>query len=115
MLLDSTDGFGGLASSCLEYLNDDYDTKSILTVPVIPSYYEDYAFTTDEEKHMSLINDSFRVLNLVCCFEALSQYSSLFVPLSVGSTGWRQPGPKRNFYHTNYNVSVECMQFINNI
>lgn len=105
VLLDANNAFCGLAISCLEYLQDEYERKSIFAMPVIPAHYSDYIFETVEQKCQSLIKDSVRVLNTALGFSLLAEKSSLFVPLSLGSNGWRQPGPKRNFNHVNYDVS----------
>lgn len=91
-------------------MRDEYERKSVLAFPVIPSFYSDYAYITDEEKHQSLIKDSIRVLNLALCFNSLNEYSSLFSPLCTSYNGWRQPGPMRNFYHLIYDVSVKQRQ-----
>lgn len=95
-----------MSSSCIQHLRDDYDRKSILVFPLIPSHYPDNNYDSDEGKVQSLINDSVRVLNLALGFNELNLYSNLFVPLSTGEMGWRQPGPKRNLQHINYNVSI---------
>lgn len=105
ILTDSTNAFAGLSSSCLEYLHDEYDRKSLLVFPVIPSHFPDNDFDSDEDKVKSLMNDSVRVLNLAFSFNEFNSYSNLFVPLSLGGMGWRQPGPKRQLQHVNYNVS----------
>ncbi|KAF2899962.1 hypothetical protein ILUMI_06229 [Ignelater luminosus] len=104
--LDASNAFAGLASSCIEYVRDEYERKSVLAFPVIPSSYSDYAYVTDEEKHQSLIKDSIRVLNLALCFNSLNEHSSLFLPLCTSYNGWRQPGPMRNFYHLVYNYQL---------
>lgn len=91
----------------MEYLQDEYERKSILTFPVIPSFYTDYSYNDDEQQQLSILKDSTRVLNMALSISSLSEYSSLLVPLSTGSTGWRQPGPKREFNHVVYNVSIE--------
>ncbi|XP_072393541.1 protein misato [Diabrotica undecimpunctata] len=102
-LTDCTNAFAGLSSSCLEYIRDEYDRKSVLLLPVIPSYFPDNDFSSEEEKNQSLINDSVRVLNMTLGFNEFSAYSSLTVPLSIGSKGWRQPGPPRIFKNLDYN------------
>lgn len=103
-MLDATDGFSGLAASCIEHMYDEFG-KSVVAFPIIPSYYDDYNHQTAEERAKSIMKDSMRVLNLSFCFESLKENSSLFVPLSTGEKGWRQPGNKREFHHINYNVS----------
>ncbi|KAL3285700.1 hypothetical protein HHI36_000231 [Cryptolaemus montrouzieri] len=105
VLLDSTDGFSGLSTSCIEHLRDEYG-KNIIAFPMIPSFYPDYKFQTEEERHQSLIKDSSRVLNLAFCFNNLRENSSLFVPLCTGKNGWRQPGEKRKFYHCEYDPEL---------
>ncbi|KAJ8947875.1 hypothetical protein NQ318_010021 [Aromia moschata] len=96
MLTDCTNAFAGLSSSCVEHLKDDYDKSALLIFPVMPSYFPDRV-TSVEERYQSLANDSVRVLNMALGFSAFSEHASLFVPLSVGSKGWRKPGPKRQF------------------
>jgi hypothetical protein len=95
ILVDGTDGFAGLGTSAVEYLEEEYSTKSKLVFPVIPS---DFINTTP-------LWDSVRVLNLALSFSSLADHSSLFVPLCMGSSGWRQPGIPRQFPHMLYNVS----------
>lgn len=109
VLLDANNAFAGLASACLEHLQDEYERKSIFALPLIPAHYTDYFYESTEAKCQSLIKDSLRVLNTALCFADLTEKSSIFVPLSVGSNGWRQPGPKRNFNHVAYDVS--CLGF----
>lgn len=104
--VDAVNAFSGLANSCAEDLKDEYDKKSILTFPVIPAHYSDYEFNNSNEREESTKKDSIRMLNLALCLEGLSENSSLVVPLSVGSKGFRQPGPKREFKHVNYNVRL---------
>lgn len=104
MLLNGTDGFAGLSTSCIEYLRDEYENKSILALPLLPSYYSDYNYGNEEEESKSRLKDSVRVLNLGFCFDSLTEHSSMFVPLSVGSKGWRQPGAKRDFHRLIYDV-----------
>lgn len=106
MLSDCTNAFSGLSSGCMEHLQDDYCGKSILAFPVIPSFFPDSEFTTKEQQCHTIINESKRVLNLALGFNAFNAHSSLFVPLCTGSEGWRQPGLKREFYRTTYNVRV---------
>lgn len=112
ILLDANNAFSGLTSACLEYLQDEYERKAVLALPLIPPHYSDYNFDTTEGECKSLIKDSLRVLNIALGFSSLAERSSLFVPLSVGSTGWRQPGPKRNFNHLIYDVSFATGRLI---
>ncbi|KDR19639.1 protein misato homolog 1 isoform X2 [Zootermopsis nevadensis] len=96
ILLDGSDGFAGLGTSALEYLEDEYSTKSKLVFPTIPS----------EFSNTTTFQDSVRLLNLALGFHSLAEHSSLFVPLCMGSSGWRQPGVPRDFPHLRYNSSL---------
>jgi hypothetical protein len=95
ILLDGYSGFAGLGTSALQYLEDEYSSKSKLVFPAIPS---EFSNTTP-------FQDSTRMLNLALGFHSLAEHSSLFVPLCMGSSGWRQPGTPRQFPHLLYNVS----------
>ncbi|KAI4466884.1 mitochondrial distribution regulator misato [Holotrichia oblita] len=75
---DGNNGFSGLGSNCIEHLKDDYDRKSVLAIPVLPSYYNDYSNETDEEQRTSQIKDSIRVINSALSFTDLAESSSLF-------------------------------------
>jgi len=95
ILLDGSDGFAGLGTSAVEYLEDEYSTKSKLVFPSIPS---DFSNTTP-------LQDNMRILNIALAFHSLAEHSCLFVPLCLGSSGWKQPGVPREFPHLQYNVS----------
>ncbi|XP_057656516.1 protein misato isoform X1 [Diorhabda carinulata] len=103
-LTDCTNAFSGMTSSCLEYIRDEYDRKSVLVFPVLPSSYPN--INDQIEKSQSILNDSVRVINLALSFNQFNMYSSMFVPLSVGSKGWRQPGPERKFNNLKYNHTL---------
>lgn len=104
MITDCTNGFAGLSSACIEHLRDEYDHKSILVLPTIPSHFVDNDFDTDREQVYSIMNDSTRVINLLLSFNSYRQFGSMFAPLCTSRDGWRQPGVPREFYHTKYNV-----------
>jgi hypothetical protein len=96
ILLDGSDGFAGLGTSAVEYLEDEYSTKSKLVFPSIPS---DFSNTTP-------LQDNMRILNIALAFHSLAEHSCLFVPLCLGSSGWKQPGVPREFPHLQYNKSL---------
>lgn len=104
--LDSTDGFSGLANNCIQYLIDEYSSKSIYAVPLIPSYFADNNPQNDRELEISTKKDSTRVVNLAFTYMNLFENSSLFVPMSCGEKGWRKPGNKREFFNLNYNSEL---------
>ncbi|XP_071447231.1 protein misato homolog 1 [Hetaerina americana] len=94
MLVDCYDGFGGLGVSALQHIEDEYSSKTTLAFPVLPAAYE---FT-------GTLADSIRTVNTALCFRGLSEHAPLFAPLCMGSQGWRQPGPPREFKYLNYNA-----------
>ncbi|CAG9820461.1 unnamed protein product [Phaedon cochleariae] len=106
ILTDCTNAFAGLTSACLEHLRDEYDRKSVLVFPVVPPHFADHDAVSDEEKHQAVTNDSARVVNTALSFNEFASYSSLFVPLGVGSKGWRRSGPKREFAHVEYDPKI---------
>lgn len=93
VLLDSTDGFAGLASSCLEHLQDDYG-KSTLAFPLIDSQICDPSS-----------KDLIKSLNIALCWNKLTDLSSLYSPLSLSKTGWTQPGDPRQFSNLSYDIN----------
>lgn len=95
MILDSTDGFSGLGSSCIRYLQDEFG-KSILTFPVI-----------DGKNSSPSLSDLAKVLNTSLCYQSIGEHSSLFSPLCVAENGWPQPGNRRKFSDLNYNSELD--------
>ncbi|KAL1513144.1 hypothetical protein ABEB36_002599 [Hypothenemus hampei] len=106
VLTDCTNGFSGLSSACLEHVRDEFDRKSVLVLPVIPSYFPDNDFKTPAEQVHSIMSDSARVINMLLSFNSYREHSNLFVPLCVSQDGWRQPGIPKQFYHTEYQYKL---------
>ena len=94
-IFDVVDGFSGLSLKCLEYLEDEY-SKSILALPVIPPKVKDFTHADEAT------SDSIRVINTAFSYAKLSEFSSLFVPLSTMSRGWRSVDEPRQLPHVNY-------------
>lgn len=94
-LFDCVDGFSGLTMKCLELIEDEY-SKSILAIPLIPPRVSNCR-NADEA-----MSDSIRLINIAMTYANLSEFSSLFVPLSTMSRGWRQIGLPRQFPNLNY-------------
>ncbi|CAD6224659.1 GSCOCG00005489001-RA-CDS [Cotesia congregata] len=92
VLMDSTDGFSGLGSACIEYLQEEYG-KSILAFPLIES-------GSNEMSAASLI----KVVNIALCWEKLGEHASVFSPLSCGEQGWPCPGLPRKFDNLTYDL-----------
>ncbi|XP_030568716.1 protein misato [Drosophila novamexicana] len=82
LLFDIDDGFSGLASKCLEHLNDEYSRASF----VLPLHYPRniaYAQADPRTAH------SIRVANNVLSYYHLSEQANMFTPLSTLETIWR--------------------------
>ncbi|XP_047117531.1 protein misato [Schistocerca piceifrons] len=96
IIADSTDGFSGLCSGLLEHLADEYRGKSSLTFPTIRSTYPG----------STPLQDSIRTVNILLGFTSWAEHSSLLVPLSTASSGWRTVGPPRHFPLLQYNADL---------
>lgn len=95
MLFDSTNGFSGLASKCLDHLSDEY-SKTNFTVPVFSPKPLNFR---NADTPMS---ESIRVLNIAMSFASLIEQSSLILPLSTMSRCWRQNDNQREFPFVSY-------------
>ncbi|ALC49043.1 mst [Drosophila busckii] len=87
LLFDIDDGFSGMASKCLEHLNDEYTRASY----VLPLHYPQnisYAQADMRTAH------SIRVVNSVLSYYHLSEQASMFTPLSTLETIWRNSSLK---------------------
>ncbi|XP_065216206.1 protein misato [Planococcus citri] len=92
VLFDCVDGFSGLTISAIEYLQDEYSSKSIFGIPNIASFYEN-----------STVNQSLiRTINGALSFAELSDFSVPFVPLSTATEFWYEPASPRKFNNINY-------------
>lgn len=103
VLLDAIDGFSGVAVKCMEYLEDEY-SKSILAFPLIPCRTKNFQFADEG------MSETIRLVNIAFSYTKLSEFSSMFVPLSTMERGFRSLGDPRkfpnilydpeNFYHS---------------
>ncbi|KAH8396501.1 hypothetical protein KR222_011599 [Zaprionus bogoriensis] len=108
LLFDIDDGFSGLASKCLEHLNDEYSRASLalpLHYPRITSYAQagespGSRSSAESQPNLSLslslysppdtrIAHSIRVVNSVLSYGQLAEQASMFTPLSTLETIWR--------------------------
>ncbi|XP_075217245.1 misato mitochondrial distribution and morphology regulator [Lycorma delicatula] len=96
VLLDGHDGFSGLSSGCLQYINDEYATKAVLAFLCLPA---DFPSTT-------VIEDSKRVVNIALTVSSLPDLSSLFSPISPIKEGWRKPKEFRVYPYLNYDPEL---------
>ncbi|XP_034118273.1 protein misato [Drosophila albomicans] len=82
LLFDIDDGFSGMASKCLEHLNDEY-SRTNLALPLHYPRNVGYAQADPRTAH------NIRVVNSVLSYGHLSDQASMFTPLSTLSTIWR--------------------------
>ncbi|XP_066587453.1 protein misato [Prorops nasuta] len=95
ILLDSTDAFGGLGSSCIQHLHDEYG-KSIICFPSIN-------YESTEPSMKSLV----KAINTALSWQCISENSSLFSPLCVGENSLFKCGSPRKFQYLNYNPELK--------
>lgn len=94
-LFDCFNGYSGLATACMEYLNDEYG-KANFALPVYSPR------NTPFENADEPMSDSIRVVNSALAFHKLSEQASLFVPLSTSDRVWRQLGTARQLRSLTY-------------
>ncbi|KAL8570766.1 hypothetical protein ACOMHN_006916 [Nucella lapillus] len=92
VLFDSHNSFGGSASRVLSYLKDEFPGKAVLTVPLSPAVLPD----------QTVIQRATRILNSALCVGHCCPDSSLYLPLSLASSLWRNLGAPRTFPHLAY-------------
>lgn len=95
VILDSTDGFAGLGSSCIQYLRDEYG-KSILSFPTFQG-------TNIEPTAGDLI----KIVNTVLCYQHIGENSSLFCPLGCREEIWPRSGKYRMFKNMTYDPQLK--------
>uniref|UniRef100_A0A0C9RQ27 Mst_0 protein n=1 Tax=Fopius arisanus TaxID=64838 RepID=A0A0C9RQ27_9HYME len=94
VLLDSTDAFAGLSTSCIEHLHDEY-TKSIVAFPLIES-----------RNSKPSASDHLKAVNIALCYQQLNEHVSLYSPLSCGENGWLSSGAPRVLPYLTYNQDL---------
>lgn len=87
-------GFAGLTTKCLQHLADEYDNKPRLVFSVARA----------QIPNRTPIQGVVQSINQALFFADLSEYASLFVPLSLASETWRDLGEPRQFSSLNYKV-----------
>ncbi|XP_051166015.1 protein misato [Leptopilina boulardi] len=95
VILDSTDGFAGLGSSCIQYLRDEYG-KSILSFPTFEG-------TNIEASAADLI----KIVNTVLCYQQIGENSSLFSPLGCREEIFPKTGKFRKFQYLDYDPQLK--------
>lgn len=97
ILLDSHNAFGGLASSILSYLCDEYSNKARLSFAVTPAQPPD----------KNAAERSARILNSALSLSECSETSSLYIPLSLASTLWKAVGRPCKFQNLQYKAHLD--------
>lgn len=97
LLFDSHNSFGGCATKVLAYLKDEFHSKAVLSLPVTPAVVPDQ---TAQQR-------AIRILNSALCVRGCCPDSSLYVPLSLASSLWRNLGAARDFPHLIYNHELQ--------
>lgn len=87
VLMDTHDGFGGLSTGVLKYLEEEFPGKGILTFGFTPA---------DVPDHTALARAT-RIINSALSYESVSTHSSLFVPASLAKGLWNILGPPVTF------------------
>ncbi|KAL1463128.1 hypothetical protein WDU94_014912 [Cyamophila willieti] len=93
ILSDATSGFGGLCSSSLQHLKDEYSTKATLVFPVTPP-------RTPES------NFKLSTVNTVLMMASLGELADMFSPLSLSPDCWNQNETYRQFPLLEYKPSL---------
>ncbi|XP_005103386.1 protein misato homolog 1 [Aplysia californica] len=97
ILLDNHNGFGGLSSSALSYLSDEFSSKSRLSLGLTPACPPD----------QTAVERSTRILNSALSLRHCSEHSSLYVPLSLASSLWRNVGAPVKFDNLQYKAELD--------
>ncbi|KAJ8304930.1 hypothetical protein KUTeg_018513 [Tegillarca granosa] len=92
ILIDTNDGFGGLGSDIVQYLQDEYSTKGLFTFGLTPSTLPDNTASLRAN----------RILNSVITYSRCIHNSSLFSPLSLADSLWKTVGPSVQLPYLNY-------------
>lgn len=94
-MMDSLNGFGGLATKALEYLQDEYSNKNIIALPVM----SDNSILDEENSELQAVNTSL-------LFSSLFEHSNMFVPLSTSPGGWIKSQSHLSLDHLLYKVCL---------
>lgn len=95
MLSNADDAYGGLAYQTVLHLRDEYPNKAIFAMPMIPSFHDNTGVKEDVR----------RMINILLCYQKLSEHCDIIVPLSTNKTAWRGLGPPIHFPYLNYEAS----------
>ncbi|XP_050542872.1 protein misato [Daktulosphaira vitifoliae] len=94
--MDSLNGFGGLASKALEYLNEEYSNKCVISMPVMSSNQ------IDNKKNPDLY-----AVNSSLLFSSLIESSNIFIPLSTSYDGWARGTNHLNLEYNCYKNELD--------
>lgn len=92
VLIDTHDGFGGLGAGLVNYLEEEFPGKGIFSFGFTPA---------DIPDHNAQVRST-RIINSALAYESLSSRSSLFVPVSLAKSLWKNLGQPVEFPYLNY-------------
>lgn len=95
VLMDTHNGFGGLGSELLKYVQEEFPRKGILTFGFTPANVDDTTATARAS----------RIINSALVFDKTCEHSSLFVPASLASSIWRALGAPVKMRNVTFNTS----------
>ncbi|KAK7496885.1 hypothetical protein BaRGS_00011865 [Batillaria attramentaria] len=96
ILFDAHNSFGGATARVLHYLKDEFPGKAVLALPVSPAILPDQT-----AKHRAT-----RIINSALCVGMCASQSSLYVPLCLATSLWRNLGVPRDFPLLSYNPEL---------
>ncbi|KAH3882235.1 protein misato homolog 1-like [Dreissena polymorpha] len=95
LLADTHNGFGGIMSGMLKYLEDEFPGKGVLAFGLTPA---DASDDTAQAR-------ATRIINSALAYDTACRHSSLFVPASVAKGLWRLLEPPRKYPYLDFNSS----------
>lgn len=105
LLVDQDDGFAGLSKGILTHISDEYEKKSCFTIGVTPS---------NSKYHQNEDGNGFRrrMSNTALCWNAFSQYSSVFTNLGLCNNIFKPNPTSVSVPGINYKVYILNLNFI---
>lgn len=100
ILIDSYNGFAGVADGILQHLDDEYQKKTTLCFPVLQNSYP--LHTQDTVKKMHIL----RLYSTLLSFSGLNSYSSIFSPLTLNKDLLLFETPYTFFPYTHLNPQL---------
>ncbi|XP_048733947.1 protein misato homolog 1-like [Ostrea edulis] len=94
VLLDTHDGFGGIAAQTLQHLQDEYSSKAVMSFGLTPANLPDD----------TPVRRANRILNSALSYHTSFTQSSQFFPLSLANSLWKTIGDYADFPQLDYKL-----------